>query len=387
MNVWICGTRTIISGSCERPLEERLCTLFRGTRRVAYFYEFPDESTFRYRVHNMIQVLEENSDVGAAYFSGAEVSELERALPMIDTIVFGRTRYTAAVDRVLLRARDLGIRVLFDVDDLVFDPNYIPLLAHTLDEDASDATVWDKWFASVGRIAYVMQRCDAIIATNDYLARHAAAFSRKPAHVIPNYLNKEQLQVSEQIYNDKRAKGFRRDGRFHLGYFSGTPTHSKDFDIALDDLGSLLARTPSIHILVVGFMGRKHQLANMNERLTHLPLQNYLRLQQVIGSVEVNLIPLQSNPFTHCKSNLKYFEAAIVGTVSIVSPTYTLEKAVRDQDNGLIARSFEWSDKIEHLAATLDSYPDMAERAFIDARENHTWKQQVGRLEPILFNA
>ena len=46
----------------QLPLSERLKALSRGRRRVAYFYELADNSTFRYRVYNMAQVLNEAPD-------------------------------------------------------------------------------------------------------------------------------------------------------------------------------------------------------------------------------------------------------------------------------------------------------------------------------------
>jgi len=36
--------------------------------------------------------------------------------------------------------------------------------------------------------------------------------------------------------------------------------------------------------------------------------------------VEIVIAPLQENVFTNCKSELKYFEAAIVGTIPSYSP-------------------------------------------------------------------
>ena len=39
------------------PLPDRVRTLARDEASVAYFYEQPDDSTFRYRIYNMTQVL------------------------------------------------------------------------------------------------------------------------------------------------------------------------------------------------------------------------------------------------------------------------------------------------------------------------------------------
>ena len=43
-----------------KPLASRLAMLKKHARGVAYFYEEPNNSTFRYRAYNMAQVLNED---------------------------------------------------------------------------------------------------------------------------------------------------------------------------------------------------------------------------------------------------------------------------------------------------------------------------------------
>ena len=114
-------------------------------------------------------------------------------------------------------------------------------------------------------------------------------------------------------------------------------------------------------------------------------LQDFVNLQQLIGSVEVNLVPLQDNIFTNCKSELKYFEAGVTGTVTIASPSFTLARAIEDGENGYIARSFEWHEKLEYVLDNMDSYAVMAEKAFLHSEENYCWENQVDRIEATLF--
>ena len=58
---------------------ERLRQLAVGRRRVAYFYERADNSTFRYRIYNMVQVLNSRADeVSAAYFFLDDLAQQEQ---------------------------------------------------------------------------------------------------------------------------------------------------------------------------------------------------------------------------------------------------------------------------------------------------------------------
>ncbi|HUW63535.1 MAG TPA: glycosyltransferase family 1 protein, partial [Spirochaetia bacterium] len=122
--------------------EERVASLAKGHRRVAYFYEKPDSTTFRYRVYNMIQVLGESKEgISAAYFTGDEIGRLNRVIDLADVLVICRARYSNALRQLITRARSKGVRVLFDIDDLVFDPEYVPLLVQTADQQ-SYPTAW-----------------------------------------------------------------------------------------------------------------------------------------------------------------------------------------------------------------------------------------------------
>ena len=58
----------------RRSLEDRLAALLRpAAHRVAYLYELPDTSTFRYRCYNMVQALEGEDDIAAAWFARADI--------------------------------------------------------------------------------------------------------------------------------------------------------------------------------------------------------------------------------------------------------------------------------------------------------------------------
>jgi glycosyltransferase involved in cell wall biosynthesis len=227
--------------------------------------------------------------------------------------------------------------------------------------------------------------CDQVIVTNEYLASRVKHCVDKPVTVIPNFLNDEQMRVSRQIYEEKKRRGFARTGQIHLGYFSGTPTHNKDFEIISGILSRMLERDPRLVVRIVGFLDLKEPLRSYQSRIEFYPLQDFVNLQQLIGSVEVNLVPLQDNIFTNCKSELKYFEAGVTGTVTIASPSFTLARAIQDGENGYIARSFEWHEKLEYVLDNMDSYAVMAEKAFLHSEENYCWENQVDRIEATLF--
>lgn len=366
--------------------EERLRALTKGSQRVAYYYEDPDNSTFRYRVYNMIQALGlSRQGTSAGYFHQGDLGSLGKVIDLCDVLVVCRSRYRHELNQAITRARSRGKPVFFDIDDMVFDADYAHLVVHTLDQDLNHPDVWDYWFAYMGRIGATMRLCDETITTNDYLAAQIRNFTERPVSIIPNFLNREQMEISRRIFEMKRSQGFERNHEFHLGYFSGTPTHNKDFAIISDALLELLSENPHIIIRIVGFMDIEGPLQRFSSRIERYPLQDFVNLQRLIGEVEINLMPLQDNEFSNCKSELKYYEAGIVGTLSIASPVHNYVKAIRDGDNGYLASAHEWYKKLVEVTYEMDSYPMMAQKARMDCEEKYAWYNQTDLIERILF--
>src|SRR5271166_2362003 len=370
--------------------EERLLTLKRRSMHVAYFYERPDTSTFRYRVYNVIEVLNVlANDVSAAWFCDAEIENFDRVLEVADVLVICRSRYHHRLNEIITRARSKGCVVVFDVDDLVFDLDYVQLVVRTLDQDVEHPNVWDFWFAYIGRVGATLRMCDRVIVTNEFLAARARRMGVPDVRIIPNFLNSAQLDISRRILQAKRASGFARDGRVHLGYFSGTPSHNRDFEIISEVLYRLLAEDHRLRVRVVGFLDLKGQLGQHQDRIERHPLCDFLNLQRLIGSTEINLVPLQDNTFTQCKSELKYFEAGIVGTITIASPTYTFRLAIRDGVNGHLANEQEWEAKLRLAIRDLEGsgydYVAMAERAAEHSLKLYRWENQLPAIKAALF--
>lgn len=371
----------------NEPLEERVCALLRrgATRRVAYLYERPDTSTFRYRVFNMIEALGADGDTAAAWFSESEVERLLELLSACDLLVICRARYSSQIARLLARAQTIRVTTIFDVDDLVFDTSYIHLLLDTLDQ-APSTEGFDWWFAYIGRIGATMRLCDRIMVTNSFLAEKAANFApTKDVRVIPNFLNRRQLEISDDILERKRIDGFARNDRIHLGYFSGTPSHNRDFLVVADGVAQLLGADPRLVLRLVGFLDLPPVLARFADRVERFPLQDFLNLQRLIGETELNLVPLRNNAFTNCKSELKYFEAAIVGTCTIASPTFVFGKVIQEGTNGWIATSHEWGEKIAAAVSDWDRYAEVANAAAAHARQAYAPAAIAGTIETALF--
>jgi glycosyltransferase involved in cell wall biosynthesis len=353
----------------------------RGVHTVAYLYEVPDTSTFRYRVFNMVEALglEGHSQrISATWFTRAELPILERLIGEVDTMVICRTRYTARLDSLVTRARAAGCRVLFDVDDLIFDTRYVSLVLETLDRNPGEVML-DEWFASMSRIGALLRLCDGAISTNHFLSARIEDFAQLPAWVVPNFLNDLQLERAAEVRRSRRALG--QSSRVtSIGYFSGTPTHNRDFELVSTALARVMTRHADVRLSIVGFLDVGPALRGFGDRIDILPLTDFLTLETLIGATGLNVVPLQINAFSNSKSELKYFEAAIVETPTFATPTYSFRLAIEEGVNGYLVESYDWEDRLEQAVCGDLDLAGVAERGLAHTLRWYTPAAQVGAI-------
>ena len=343
------------------PLVERLRMFRAEPVKVAYYYRGPDASTFRYRCFNTASTVNANlPGVSASWFWESDGDRLAEVAKEADVLVVCRVPYSDQAAQLMALARRFGTRVLFDVDDFVFDVAMVPEVVKTLDQYEAEVEpaerMWNWWFAAFSRMRLTMDLADELIVTNEYLAERTREVIDRPIHIVPNFMGEEQIAYSRTLVASRAAAGRASDGFFHLGYFSGTPTHNRDLAIASGAVARLLRSDESLRLRLVGYLELKDSpLAGLEDRIDVVPLTNYMDLQRLLAETEVNIAPLQDNRFTNCKSELKYFDAAAVGTPTLASPTYTMSRAIQHEVNGLLVRVDEWD---HHLRYIVDRYQD-----------------------------
>jgi glycosyltransferase involved in cell wall biosynthesis len=119
---------------------------------------------------------------------------------------------------------------------------------------------------------------------------------------------------------------------------------------------------------------------HLADRLMLHPFVDFVALQALIADVDFNLVPLVLNDFTHCKSELKFVDAAMVGTLTIASPSFAYVEAIRHGENGYLAEDDQWETVLQRAIAVRDHDTDLHKRmiaaAHLDVQRRFTWKTQ-----------
>ncbi|OQB56153.1 MAG: Chondroitin synthase [Deltaproteobacteria bacterium ADurb.Bin151] len=311
-------------------------------RKVTFLTSYKDENSQRFRVYNLIEGLTEAS-IECAVLKEDFGGSLDGVLDS-DLLVVFRVGASDNVRQILDIFKGNGIPTVFDVDDLVFEPESAHLLhgLTTLDKKDRQRTV-----EGFERLRETLLLCDYSTCTTKTLSKRIESLGKR-CFVISNTINKKQFELAQEL---KRGKKSEDDAKVRIGYFSGTRTHDKDFREVADALYKVMAENPQTEFHLVGILDLDSKFSKFGERLVRQPLMDYFKMLCYLFWMDINLAPLEmNNVFTACKSELKIFEAGLVEIPTIASATDSYAGCITDGANGFLAASKgEWVEKLENL--------------------------------------
>lgn len=313
-----------------------------------------DGAPLRYRAHLPAEALSSlgiHTDV--RHYLHPDVTRLGEDA---DIVVLYRVPATVQVLRFIEYMRSLGTPVVFDVDDLVFDPDLpedIPSLRTLPEEEVA------LWWRGVRRYRTTMEHCDAFIGSTDYLCKHASEVSGLRAYRFANGVGRVLGRLCDEELHRPRTEGSLR-----LGYLSGTSTHSEDWAYVEPAVAEVLSSHPRTELWLVGLVEPSRELTRFGPRVRKLPMVGWTQLPSLLRDIDVNLAPMKpGSVFNEAKSPIKWLEAALTSTPSIASPTQPFREVIDHEVNGILADDpSEW---VKALGQMLD---DHAARSRIGAK-------------------
>jgi glycosyltransferase involved in cell wall biosynthesis len=260
-------------------------------------------------------------------------------------VVLWREPHSAHIDGIVQVAHQQGATVIYDVDDLMFRPEMavIDIIDGIRSQKFSELET-QAFFARIGR---ALKACDLVTCPTDELARHARRMG-KPAFVLPNGFDAASHAVSRAA-----RRGWLQDGDdlLRIGYAAGSRTHQRDFAVAAVAVARILRENEKARLTVFRDPSSGEGVVLMDEFDAFVGLEAKIEWRDMVGLRDlplelarfaVNLAPLEAgNPFCEAKSELKYFEAGLVGVPTIASPSGPYRRAIVDGVTGCLAETEE----------------------------------------------
>ena len=306
----------------------------------------------RYRVYNLVEGLE-------ARGYRADSLDFSRCGEIVDrgmtpkVVVFFRAPFDPSkrIVEVLEYCRVHHIKTVFDIDDYVFEPAIIDEIAGVAALNAQQRAEYE-W--GVRAYRSLLFSCDIATTTTAFLRDRLVELGRE-AYVVPNSLNEAQRTLAAELLSKKANARVRADV-VRICYFSGSKTHARDFAQCQDALQEVMRRYPSTVFRLVGLLELDDSWIPLAERIERSGFMPALDMLRSLADCDINLAPLEEGDvFCEGKSELKFFEAALVEVPTIASRTSTYAAAINDGVNGFLASTpEEWQAKLDKLVASAD---------------------------------
>ena len=343
-----------------------------------------DDASFRYRGYNIIQTMKNNSKYNVNCFLVSELNELYNIANKLELVIIQKALWSFELESFVNFLKDKSIKVLYDVDDLIYDTKYVPNYLNSIG-DNSEKTI-QHFFSHSQRYQLICEMCDGYIVSSKKIQDRIIKDYDKPAWVFHSYLNLEQESVSKDIVNLK--KNTYLNDKFIIGFFSGSNSHERDLEVAEQALLKLINKYDDVYLKIVGNMNLHSEFKKLKDdgRILiskHVP---YEELQYEMGKVDLNIVPLQKNEFNDCKSELEYFEASIVNTLTLATDNVVYQKCIEDGVDGFLTDELSWFEKMEHIYLNHYKLRAVAENARTKCLREYGSHQQEIHLERMYDN-
>ena len=289
---------------------------------ILYVIGYETGESKRYRVHNIIEAVLSHGIFGQSVY--------QESLPYINPkgysiVIFFRCKLNLYTIGFLKKCKRLSIPVVYDVDDLVFDEETVDKVR---DDDGLTEKQYSMYISEVRKYTDLLKLCDYATASTKFLCEYMHELSGIKVFYIPNGLNKLQIDTALKLSIEPATD-------LTIGFISGTDTHNRDFMCVASSLLIIMEKYPQVRLTIVGYLKIPCSFDKFKSRIEHLAFMDYVQLLKYSSQFYVVVVPLEYNSdFCNSKSELKYFEQALVGVPVVASPTETFKACITDGFNG-----------------------------------------------------
>ena len=301
-----------------------------------------------YRVQQKVEFLSmAGYDAVAIDFGRVSPTEIHEQLCFASHVIIFRLPAFSDVLMLTLYAKRLGVKLFYDIDDLIFDDRHFPgpfesysglIKRDTHTHLAMDNPLFQVAMAAAG---------DVIVSTQP-LAEIARELLGPSARVQVH-----RNMVGPELAAAATLPRLRRDDdKIRIFFGSGTLAHKAEFyEAVIPAIARIMAKRSKVELHLVGAFVAPTQLSRFASRIKVEPAgMEYGAYVGLIREADINIAVMEDSVAVDCKSELKWFEAGIFGIPSVVSPSRNHVDVLADRKDVLFARTTkEWHDELLRL--------------------------------------
>ena len=318
---------------------------------------------FRYRVLHQMEQLNANFLETDTYFYLNFEPIIVRNYRVI---IFFRCPWTEKIEKAIALGKSLNKKILFDIDDLVFDTKYTNLIPYVKSLSTKDKEIYDNGVKLMGK---TLKLCEGAITTTDALSKELRNYVSN-VFVNHNVASEEMWKMSQIALINKEKK--KKDDHIIIGYFSGSITHNPDIELIKQPLVKILKEFKNVQLLLMGILDFPNFLREFRSQILIKKFGKYKELPDFISNVDINIAPIESNIFNEAKSENKWVEAAIVKVPTVASNFGAFKKAIQHNETGLLCSNInDWYISLKSLIVNEHLRKIIGEKAYDVCKEKY----------------
>jgi glycosyltransferase involved in cell wall biosynthesis/tetratricopeptide (TPR) repeat protein len=350
------------------PLMEPVSTLaHRPIRSVAILTVNISPQCLLYRVEQKAEHIVA-AGMTPTIFSEDELDEFFGRIHTFDAVIFYRFPAWSEFMFAVGRAREYGLYIFYDIDDLLFTADF----PDTLESYSGLIEAEEHLGLQMGvpLFDHAIRLCDYAIGSTAPLAEEMASRVRTGrAFIHRNAFSGRH----EACAGKPRRSG---DGPVTIFYGSGTKAHGEDFQLLVEPaLAEVVRRFPGkVRIVLAGYVTPSKTLDSIQDHIETVPLNWDIEAYwSNLAAADINIAVLKRSHMTDAKSEIKWMEAAMFGVPSIVSSTQNYDDVIEDGVDGVIcATTEEWKNKLVALAGNRKAREEIGARALANVRAKYS---------------
>lgn len=239
-------------------------------------------------------------------------------------------------------------RLVLDVDDMMWRPDYAPFLDHYTPD------VLKRVERNIS-MAHVVTTPSPVLAEFLYTLNHNV-------WVCPNYVPEWVTKLNPPPRPEPAGK----NGIRYLAGYQGSPSHLPDFTPWVHaEISRFLDRCPEWGMHFWGYSATNES----RPRWGFTPWFDRMRDYYMSLSMDIGIGPLKASPFNAGKSSLRAVEYAALGIPAILSAGPSYDDWVRPGETGLLIHKWDsWADALTMLAKDHDLRVQMSDNARVAGR-------------------
>ena len=259
-------------------------------------------------------------------------------------IIFFRCPWTKKVEESILLAKSLNKRVLFDIDELVFDTKFTNTLPHIKSLSVRQK---DKYDDIVLRMRKTLKLCEGAITSTQFIANEIKHYVSN-VFVNHNVASEIMWKLSQKaLINIDNKKD---EGNIIIGYFSESFSNYSDFEMIKSALLKILKEFKQVQILLMVDNYFPDYLNEFSSQIIFKKFIDWRKMPEIIANIDINIVPLQNNSFNYAKSEMKWVEVSMVKVPTIASNLGIFKEVINHNETGLLCSDLsDWYISLKTL--------------------------------------